>query len=289
MSRTRSNSVRLKSGLIAFGCFCTASLPGCINMGVENPDLIAAFAQIDNHIQKMKDAPKPLERPLVVMSGYHGPAWYAEDYAARIRALTGATPDQTVSVGYPLEQDFNTIAKRAIEQIEAKFPSTSEAETIEVDVVGISMGGLLARAMAIAPFPPASFNGDAQPTPPAKRLRIKRLFTLASPHRGARMAQHIALDAAATDMTPGSAFLRAVNEAGVTGRDYELICYGRLRDGIVGIENTSPPGEQPIWVSGTLAWSHETITMDQRILADIARRLRSEEPLAKAGRRPPKE
>ena len=104
-------------------------------------------------------------------------------------------------------------------------------------------------------------------------------MTIATPHRGALLAENTPIieDRAVTDMYRSSLFLVKLEEA--YKGDYEIIPYARLNDGVVGTINTAPPGRTPIWVSGpVVGGSHLTINEDKRILADIARRLRGEEP-----------
>ncbi len=136
----------------------------------------------------------------------------------------------------------------------------------EVDVVAISMGGLVARY--------AATPGDQDTAP----LAIRRLFTLASPHRGARLARYLHPDPRTRDMRAGSGFLARLDEAR-DECDYELVPYGRLGDWIVGVENAAPPCTSPWWVSNLpFQDAHSDIARDPRLLADIARRLRGERP-----------
>ena len=161
-----------------------------------------------------------------------------------------------------------------------------ELRTAEIDVVGISMGGLVARLAALPPGARAGFGIDAS----LPRLDVRRLFTLATPHRGAKLAGVVAMDSSARDMKPGSAFLRrldgAEREGG--GREYELVCYARLRDVWVGARNTAPPGMDPIWApTPTHDLAHMLVSRDRRILLDVARRLRGEAPVALEACAPP--
>lgn len=196
--------------------------------------------------------------------------------AWRLRLLTGADRDRVLAISYPFRGDIDTIVPMVVDRIEARWPSDDPERTTEVDVVGISMGGLIARA---AEAGHALDDGH-------KLLNINRLYTLATPHRGATLANHFRLDPAARDMKPGSEFLEWLN-AELEHAEYDLICYARLHDGWVGATNTAPPGHDPIWLGG-LAWgSHFTITQDRRILADIALRLRNEEPIAPEPSPPP--
>ena len=89
-----------------------------------------------------------------------------------------------------------------------------ELAEIEVDVVAISMGGLIARYAAM-PLPDDS-----------RQLRIRRLFTISTPHRGAKLAALPTFDQRQIDMRPGSAFLASLDDA-LADADYDLLPYVR--------------------------------------------------------------
>lgn len=187
-------------------------------------------------------------------------------------------------MAYPWSTNFTKIAARLVGLVEARWPSHEQGWTREVDVVGVSMGGLVARAGA------AGVGAGGGPSAGGRRLRIGRLFTLGTPHCGARLAELARPDAAARDMRAGSAFLSRLDEArGASERGalYEMVCYTRLRDSWVGAGRTAPPGLDVHWVSGWRVLSHVTVSMDPRIVVDIARRLRGEDPLARPDGRPP--
>jgi len=63
-----------------------------------------------------------------------------------------------------------------------------------LDVVAVSMGGLIARKAIID-----GHDGT--------HINARRLFTLATPHKGAKLANLIALDSTSRDMRPGCDFL----------------------------------------------------------------------------------
>jgi hypothetical protein len=147
---------------------------------------------------------------------------------------------------------------------------------MEVDVVGVSMGGLVARAAASDWVARRSAAGS-------RRVRIARLFTLATPHKGATLANRICPDGTARDMRPGCDFLSRLN---AEPPEHELICYARLRDWWVGATNTAPPGREPMWVDAPALLSHQLVTHDPVIRTDVARRLRGEEPLGRPSHPP---
>ena len=51
----------------------------------------------------------------------------------------------------------------------------------------------------------------------------------------------------------------------------------------VSEDHAAPPGKNPIWIANTpLTFGHAGAMMDERILADIARRIRGEEAFSKS-------
>ena len=142
-------------------------------------------------------------------------------------------------------------------------------------VLGISMGGIVGRFLA-------SERG----------LRVARLFTLASPHRGAKITRRIRPDAGAVQLAPGSPLLTHL-DATLEGSLGELTCYSLLRDWMVGATNTSPPGHPSLWLD-TDRWlahplSHFSITSDLRIVGDLALRLTGQSPWSTPGAPPPRD
>lgn len=243
-----------------------------------NPEYPAGNDVVEAEWKRLRAEPRPLARPLIVLGGYRTPTIAAEGVAILLSALTNHDGKGVAAIGFLRETDIEEIARGVVERIDRTWPSRDERETVEVDVVGISMGGLVARTAAQCGGPGAG----------TKRLKIVRLFTLASPHRGAKLARVATFDHAARCMRPGSAFLDRLNGE-FDPATYELVAYARLRDLMVGATNAAPPGTEPIWTPGTLLFSHVTVTADRRILVDIARRLRGEPALALRGSRPPRD
>ncbi len=252
-------------------------LPGCIWVGPKNPNLPLTRKAAAADLRRMEEFPRPLERPVVVLAGWRSPHAVTNMLESRLCKATSGREQDFLSISYPLSASIESIAKRVVEKVQEKWPNEDEAETIEVDVVAFSMGGLVAR---LASLP----ENDEQ----GRRLKIRRLYTLATPHRGARLASTIAPDSAARDMRPGSDLLERLDHA-LESADFDLLCYAHLNDRMVGATNTSPPGIDPIWVNGTIALSHFTTTFDRRIRADIARRLRGENSLALGTSEPPRD
>jgi pimeloyl-ACP methyl ester carboxylesterase len=167
------------------------------------------------------------------------------------------------------------IIASARQQIAEAVPGVLEGRQ-DIDLIGVSMGGLVSRVLAAK----EGIVSEGGVTPFERPLRVARIFTLASPHRGALLAEKIRPNSAARDMKPASRFLQHL-DAQLAMRDYELRCYSRIRDGWVGATRSSPPGFGVIWTPGLIWGSHFTVSFDARVLADICRHLRGEEPLAR--------
>lgn len=266
------------------GLRCTAllvfamGLAGCTTMNgpmaITNPDFPLDEALAELEWRRMKADPAPPPRPIVILGGYRQPSWGLHFFANRIEELTGATSEQILYMAYPLSTDIEKIAGRVVREVDERWPSNGSGETVEVDVIGVSMGGIVARTAAL---------GDGNGS---KRLNIARLFTLATPHRGSRRAEMIAPDAAARALRSGSPLLCRLNEA-YAACGYEIICYTQLNDHVVGATRAAPPGMHPIWMPGTTIFSHMMVLHNRLLTVDLARRLRGEEPFAKQGSLPP--
>jgi len=142
-------------------------------------------------------------------------------------------------------------------------------DPVEFDVVGYSMGGLVARYAA------APLEGDDGPL---TRLRIARLYTISTPHRGARIAKFAVSSSLGKDMLADSDFLRRLDEQWASA-NYPIVPYVRLGDAIVGASNASPQHLTPRWLPRRpFSRSHNDAYRDPRFIADIAARLRDETP-----------
>jgi pimeloyl-ACP methyl ester carboxylesterase len=242
-----------------------------LDVPCENPDFPLTHAGARAEMARMAHQPArpPLARPVVVLAGWRAWPMMARSLAGALRRLCGAPADQFAAVAFPWCTDFAVMTRRVVDLVQARWPSEDPAWTREVDVVGVSMGGLVARAAA------AGLGVE-------RRLRISRLFTLGTPHRGAVLAARIAPDAPARDMRPGSALLAELDRVRAEGGDgagYEIHAFARLRDSWIGPGHSAPPGQEAVWVSGTRLLSHITIASDPRLVVEIARRLRGEAPL----------
>ena len=267
MLRTAWAALALVAAVAAGGC---SFLPG------PSPAYPAPSDEVTAAWARMLEEPAGLSRPLVVIDGWLPLG--GDHVAGVIRRLTGASREDVLVVTWGPGTRLERIAELVVERVEDRWPSESPVETCEVDVIGYSAGGLVARIAALPPEAPFD----------RKRLRVARMFTISTPHRGTiGYARWLAPDMASRQMRPGSALLARL-DAALPASTYQLVCYGQLHDMIVGARQTAPPGMEPIWTPGLLLTSHSKSARNRRILADIALRLRGESPLAGAPSEPPR-
>ncbi len=266
-----------------------AALAGCIPVETTNPAITITPLDASAELTRLEHSTRPLARPVVILNGYHTPSTHIWALSANLARATSGNASDILEISYPFTSNFECLAREVVDEVNERWPSSDPDQTVEVDVVGVSMGGLVARWAALPPErrvrcgqPPES------PPPTGRRLKIAHLFTLASPHRGANMAEYIRIDDAAADMRPGSAFLQTLDET-LPSAEYELVCYAQQRDVTVGATRAAPPGREPIWTGGTILLSHMTIVENTIFLADIARRLRGEPPLVQPAGPPEKD
>lgn len=261
--------------------------PGVATLEAARADLARMYAD-----------PRPLERPVLVLSGWHTPSMMVRNMRLNLAPMTTQGASHFVPVAYPAHTRFDAMRRLVLDAAERAFPSDDPEFTTEFDAVAVSMGGIVGRFAAAPPAPGTTARraGSDAHGAPARRLRLRRLFTLASPHQGAWLADRIAIDRAAGDMIRGCEFLTRLDQAyrervHDPRTNYEIIPYSRLRDEMVGATRAAPTGEDHTlrWVTGFRALSHLTIGQEPRFLADIARQLRGEEPLLKPNGRAPRD
>lgn len=245
--------------------------PWHFTFGPENPAFTCGHEIVAAKSRELAANPKPLPRPVIVFSGYRVPGIFGGQLASNLARLTTGSTDNFRMFAYPFDGDIEPLVNRLAGIIGNEFGLDGSSDsTVPVDVIGISMGGIVGRLAA------ARARSRPKGVP---RVEVRRLFTIGTPHRGARLALKIHVDRAATDMQPESSFLANLNELAKSD-DYELIPYATLNDITVGASNCSPPGTDPIWVQGTRLFAHTTITMHPALMLDIALRLRGESPLS---------
>ena len=242
---------------------------GCAGRGGPNASFEISAPEARKAMRDMAARPRALERPVVVLDGL-GPPLASAHYVSALRRTTGDR--RVIGVQFAFCVSLEDCRRRVIEAVERRFPSDDPGWTTEVDVIGFSMGGVVGRCAA-AP-PPEGWDG--------KRLRVARLFTISSPHRGAAVASVLpALGGMVPfELREDSRFLKSLGDR-ETPAEYELVAYVRLGDWVVGSANAAPAGAGVHWLSTPpLQDAHATAFADPRIVADIVRRLRDEPPFA---------
>lgn len=239
-----------------------AAIAGCSADRPLNPSFPLTLAAARSAAAALDAQPRTPPRPVVVIGGILDSPARVERLAARLRVLT-ADDAPVIAVSVRDAPSFDA----ALDALQAALRTLPPADRVpEVDVVGVSMGGLVARHAARR-----------------ERLRIRRLFTLATPHRGARTAA-LPLPLAqprVADMRPGSPFLAALDAdlTRQTAAGMAVIPYVRLGDAVVGSAAAAPPDLYPLWIATPpFQLAHSQIDTDPRLLVDIARRLRGEPP-----------
>ena len=243
---------------------------GCTSLTAVNPSFDASNDDAKAQLKAMRQDKQPLERPLIFVGPFLDPIVAETMALSRIKKYV-TNPDQTAGVSFVLWDTFDSCRAKTIREVDRRFPTDDPEQTVEVDVIAFSMGGLVSRYAALPPDPE---RGQT------RRLNIRRLYTVASPHRGANWAPLGFWNALGRDMAAGSEFLERL-DAGLRDADYELVPYTRLDDWIVGPANTAPSDMKPRWVSARpFEMAHIQAASDARIRADILRRLRNQTPLS---------
>src|SRR5262249_49304565 len=138
-------------------------LAGCA--GTANPSFPLTSSQAKQAIREMRTDLKPLPRPLVIVGGFLDPDLGPMTLKSFFER---STRDSTIiSVSLFSCASFDECRKTIIDAVQQKCPSSDPRWTTEVDVVGMSMGGLAARY--------AAAQGESSG---ARRLKIARLFSI---------------------------------------------------------------------------------------------------------------
>lgn len=260
--------------LVLLAVAAAASIAGCSSADRINPSFPLTVADADEALHTMRDDPQPFDRPVLIIGGWANTRMMTARLAGSFRSI-GADDVQVEHVSLLTATSFERCRERVIQAVDRAFgegddTTDDSGETVEVDVIGFSMGGLVARYAA------------APRTDGKRRLSIRRLFTIATPHQGADMAVLAAFERRASDMRRGSALLALLNEH-CPPPDYEIISYARLDDLIVGAANCCPMQGDLWWVPNRpFEGAHSDAFRDARIIADIGRRLRGETPFTRS-------
>ncbi len=231
-----------------------------------NPSFPVTIDQADFGLSLLREQPKQLERPLVIVGGFMDIGVGPYRYEKSIRPFVKG---KIIRIAVADLYSFNLFRQRLVSRIDEALGVVDPNETVEVDVIGQSMGGLIALYAAIDD--PAL----------GKRVRIKRLFTISSPLTGAKLALLTPFNVFAFqgDMRPGSMLYQRI---ATTKFDFPIYSYTRLDDGTVGEVFAGLPGIGVWWVDNTPGErAHIAVFRDHRVLLDIVRRLRGEAPITR--------
>ncbi|MBL8726332.1 MAG: hypothetical protein JNK49_19975 [Planctomycetes bacterium] len=238
-----------------------------------NPSLPLSMADAMADLARMRANPMALQRPVFVLGGLLD-AGFVALWASDLRRLV---PEAQAAWVVPVT--FATAM--SLEGAVATMTTTVAlaCETLDwhgpVDIVAHSMGGLVARhASGVAD------RGGANAA--QGRVSVARLFTLGTPHRGARLAELPVVHPLARRMRADSPWIRDLPTA-----DYPILPYVLVPDQLIGPENAAPPGEVAWWLpSPPGSAAHLGALADPRFLVDIAQRLRGEAGVSSEPRAP---
>ena len=252
----------MAKGILVLAIWTT--LVGCFG-GPVNPSFPVTYDLATADLKRMRQDQIPTQRPVVVSAGYFDMGFASGALVRRLQELTHKD-SQIIAVNYSGTKTLEEAAELLIKSVQNAFPSENPDVTVPVDVIGISMGGLVAR------------RATDQRGLSGRRLNAIDIYTIVTPHRGANLAGQNAADIRVQQMSAGSDFLEEL--APPDQANYEnLYPYARLDDLIVGTSNTAPWGMEPWWVTNMpFESAHVFAYRDRRIVVDIVRRLRREVP-----------
>ncbi len=253
---------RLAHITLLFALLLIAPLAGCSAGATHrNPSFPLNVDEAKADLRRMASDQVAAERPIVVLAGWADPAAAPAFWKWRIREALERDVE-VIRLSFVFDPTFAACREKVLDTVERRLGS----HDVEVDVIAFSMGGLIARHAAM------------ETAEDERRLRMVRLFTISTPHKGTDRAWLNPLDARVRDMKPGSAFLAEL-DGGLGEAEYEMHCYTQLRDWIVPSAFAAPEGVTPWWVPrGVMPLGHGRDFGDARIVADILRRLRGEAP-----------
>ena len=128
------------SFLAAGICACSADSPA-------NPSFALTVSEARAELAEMEGSPRGAVRPVVVVGGYADPGIVTSQLASRLRAvLEPVTPIITVAPGWCGAME--KAREMLLEAVEDALPGGEGEWTAEVDVVAVSMGGLVSRYAA---------------------------------------------------------------------------------------------------------------------------------------------
>ncbi|MBU3728049.1 MAG: hypothetical protein FGM37_02220 [Phycisphaerales bacterium] len=262
--------MRGMAGPVGLTVAATLALSSGCGPRFTNPLFPESTGSASSRLSVIAQSPVRHARPVLVLGGYMDPGFASRSLERALRRALGPGTD-IVAVQFG---DCTSMAQ-CRDRVLAATQSIRDADPdCTIDVVANSMGGLIARYCALAPAAVIDC-GLPQPTRPGM-LRIHHLYTICTPHGGARMAEGAFGSPMTQDMRPGSAFLACLDSA-LPHATYTLTCFAREGDSIVGADRSAPAGTAPIlFDTPPIELSHVDAHRDPRILLVIVRGLRGE-------------
>lgn len=238
--------------------------------GTAHPRHPEPAAEASLRLSQYAESPSVPERPILVLGGYMDPGFASGSLERALRRACG--PDtEIVAVSFG---DCTSMAQCRDRVLEATRSLRAAQPDLGFDVVANSMGGLVARHGALSPEEIAAC-GLPSPAQPGM-LRIHRLYTICTPHLGARMAEGPLGSPMTGDMRHGSKFLSCLDSA-LPNAPYSITCFARVGDSIVGAERSAPAGiEAILFDTPPFELAHVDAHRDPRILLVIVRSLRGD-------------
>jgi hypothetical protein len=190
-------------------------------------------------------------RPVVLLHGY---AQGRSSYAVLAERLRRAGLGPIVGFEYwtmaPVERSAARLA-RLVARVRA------DTGAARVDVVGHSMGGIVARAYV-------AWHGGGE--------AVRNLVTIGSPHRGTRAAR-FGVGSPAVELDRGSALLRRLGEARLA-EAVRVLCLWSRADGLVSSpDDAGWPGADEVVYDDL---GHMALLASPRVAREIVVRLRRE-------------
>lgn len=168
--------------------------------------------------------PVPLPRPVVLHPGFLMPACMLDGFYDTLRLCTTASAERIVRVQCHPMVDLKDLGALLAHRAESLY---EEGDGF-VDVIAHSMGGIVTReaARAVAHRP---------------RLRVRRVFCLATPHQGAGFLASLAPHPQAQALCEGSTYLAELNGDG-SSSDFEMHTFRLRGDVLVSAESAHAVG-----------------------------------------------
>src|SRR5438034_5555155 len=121
---------------------------GCASLPKDtNPSFPLTVEQAREDLRRMANDPRPLRRPVVILGGFIDPGLGGWAIGGELRHYLPRDA-KIISVSFLFCDSFDACRRRVIGAVDRAFPTDDPNQTVEVDVIGLSMGGLVGRYAA---------------------------------------------------------------------------------------------------------------------------------------------